>query len=153
MEIPAAPTAKQKDRSRCLGKTEGRGQGDITVEPYSLALGQRVSFPEEGTGCLSFHTLLIQEVVGLKNTLEKKCPISSGISHRWAIPNMSGVSSPENSLRKEIYHLYSNVFLSLKPFSIFKICKVLQYSNNAHTAHTTASEEQTSQAEGEKIRP
>jgi len=74
VEIPAAPTAKQKDRSRRLGKTEGRGQGDITAEPYSLALGQRVSFPEEGTGCLSFHTLLIQEVVGLKNTLERSIP-------------------------------------------------------------------------------
>lgn len=73
MEIPAAPTAKQKDRSRCLGKTEGRGQGDIIVEPYSLALDRRVSFPE-GTGCLSFHTLLGQEAAGLKNTLEISVP-------------------------------------------------------------------------------
>lgn len=74
MEIPAAPTAKQKDRSRCLGKTEGRGQGDIIIEPYSLALDRRVFFPEEGTGCLSFHTLLSQEAAGLKNTLERSVP-------------------------------------------------------------------------------
>ena len=152
MEIPAAPTAKQKDRSRCMGKMEGRGQGDITVEPYSLALGQRVSFPEEGTGCLLPYSPRPRGY-GTKKRSGEKCPISSGISHRGAVPNMSGVSSPENSLRKEIYHLYSNVFLSLKPFSVFKICKVLPYSNHAHTIYTTASEEQTSQAEGEKIRP
>ena len=73
MEIPAAPTAKQKDRSRCMGKMEGRGQGDITVEPYSLALGQRVSFPEEGTGCLLPYSPRPRGY-GTKNALERSVP-------------------------------------------------------------------------------
>lgn len=32
MVIPAAPTAKQKDRSRSLDKTEGGGQGRILAK-------------------------------------------------------------------------------------------------------------------------
>lgn len=99
------------------------GQGDISEEQHSLALGQRAPFPKEGTGCLSFGTLLTQEVMGLKTHSGEKCPISSGSSHRWAFPICLVFQVLKIHSGKRIYRLYSNMCLSLKPFQVLKFVR------------------------------
>lgn len=59
MVIPAAPTPSRKTDQDAWVRLRGEGSSE---EQRSLALGWRVPFPKEGAGCVSFRTILVQEV-------------------------------------------------------------------------------------------
>lgn len=114
---------------------EGRRQGHTSKEPHNLTLGWRVPTPEEGTGCVSFSALLIHEAVGLKNTQERIVPCpqavhTDGPSPIWLVFQILKIHSG-----KRIYHIDSNMVLSLKSFQVLKCERFCSSQTRAYNTH------------------
>lgn len=140
MVIPAAPTAKQKESSRCLDTTAGSSGGQETgghtsKEPHKLTLGWRVPTPEGGTRCVSFSALLIHEVVGLKNTLERIVPSPQAVHTDGPSPIRLVFQILKIHSGKRIYHIDSNMVLSPKSFQVLKCGRFCSPETRAYYTH------------------